>query len=120
MPEFTCPHCGTEFEFPEDQAGGVVACLGCGRGVSLPSLKAERPSGVDRPAPKRGFWGALFGWIGWLPLGGMLVAVGVLWRGAFPETGPGWASPVLIALGVVFVALWLAGYYIGLVTGRRR
>lgn len=120
MPKFTCPHCETEFDFPEDQAGGVVTCLGCGRGVSLPSLATQRQPGAKRSVKKRGFWGAVFGWVGWLPIGAMLIVVGVIWAGAFPETGPGWVSPALTVLGVVLVAMWLAGYYAGLASDARR
>jgi hypothetical protein len=122
MQTFQCPHCGSEFQYPEDQAGGVVTCLGCGRGVTLPAI--PRAGGAARAERSSGFWGKLTGWVGWLPLAAILIAAGLVWltvlrRGDGPTRVP--VKPMaLMTAGFAVLILWFVAYYFRLTLDRRR
>ncbi|MFW6065986.1 MAG: hypothetical protein ACOC9S_04125 [Planctomycetota bacterium] len=114
MHNFTCPHCGTEFEFPDEQAGGVVTCLGCGRGVALPK-KPSAEKQPPRPAPRRrGFVPRLMKWLGLL--GVVLVAAGIVLLAV--SIAMAYEAPVapmsLLIAGMALILLWFMGYYISL------
>lgn len=118
MHSFTCPHCGTEFEFPDEQAGGVVTCLGCGRGVALP----KRPS-ANEPRPRtaqrrRTFWTRLISSRGWLAVGLILVATGFIWASVFTDGEAPIAPVAMMIAGFAVILLWFMGYYISVAIER--
>ncbi|MGC9454267.1 MAG: hypothetical protein ACP5HU_05335 [Phycisphaerae bacterium] len=112
MHTFKCPHCGTEFEFPDEQAGGVVTCLGCGRGVVLPARPSAVQHGAGDVRKRPGFWVRFTGWVGWMAVGLVLVATGLVWVAIF---GRGEAPTVPLALmmaGFLLILLWFLGHYV--------
>ena len=120
MQTIRCPHCNTEFQYPEDQGGSVVTCLGCGQGIKLPEPEAPAPVRPRRPGrPRRSLAPAL----GWLSLAAVLVAAGLLWltvlqiRGA---TGPPRVGMAMLLAGFAVLILWFLSHYVRLALGRRR
>jgi hypothetical protein len=49
---FACPHCGLQTEVAEQYAGHSGPCAGCGRTITVPSLRPSPPY-LPPPSTKR-------------------------------------------------------------------
>ncbi len=117
MDTFTCPHCGVEFNFPPEQSGREVQCLGCRREVPLPGgPEAEAPKQDEGAAPSskrfRGLAGALSSWLTMLPVAALLTGAVLLLILALSPGEPDYNS---LGIALIFMAVGFVGLILGLI-----